>query len=621
MRSKKLIQVKLATVYCLVLSMVLGLAAPDTVCASGFETYTMYGFDRVDVRDCYSSDEVYANFRALSGGSLGENVLLRGSSPVDPSLNRSDYVDRLLEAYRVNCVINLADTDEMIEKFRASELYHSWYYDKIQKDGGVLVAKMPAAGYETQDFCRGMCQRLAFIASRPGPYFIHCKEGKDRSAFACMILECLMGVDYGTIAEDYVKTFESYTRDGSFVKKDELELIRKTNVDAFLGVITGYPNETDFTQINLAEAAERYLKRGGVDDKTVALMKRNLSKSFGAPDRVHEGNCYAAVFDADYYMKSYPEAAWYSAGDEGKALEYFVKYGMDKWHMGSANFDASVYLRSGDVLIEMYGMSPKMYYYHYIRHGQYGEGPVCDDPMLYVTRLYRYFLSREPDSEGLVAWTELMKTKRCTGAKAVYGFVYSREYQAMNISDGEFVSQLYRIIFGREPDREGLNAWLGVLNNCATRKKVLEGFLNSDEMRSACMRMGVDPGLFRSSEYVDINYGASSYAAMLYREMLGRRPEADELEAWTYNLTEGGFGAVLTARNFMESDEFTARKLTNRRFVECMYRALLGREATSDEIAARVQDLKDGFTRRYVMFLICETQEFKNLCQRRGIAF
>ena len=42
-----------------------------------------------------------------------------------------------------------------------------------------------------------LCDVFRFMASNPGIYCIHCKEGKDRTGFVTAVLELLMGANHG----------------------------------------------------------------------------------------------------------------------------------------------------------------------------------------------------------------------------------------------------------------------------------------------------------------------------------------------------------------------------------------------------------------------------------------
>ncbi len=109
---------------------------------------------------------------------------------------------------------------------------------------------------------------------------------------------------------------------------------------------------------------------------------------------------------------------------------------------------------------------------------QYTRSQPVED---FIARLYRICLEREPDPAGLQNWFDALSNGSLTYADVARGFVFSPEFIGRNLSDEQFVIEMYRAFFGREPDSAGLNAWLDQLANQATRADVLDGFLGSPE--------------------------------------------------------------------------------------------------------------------------------------------
>ena len=195
----------------------------------------------------------------------------------------------------------------------------------------------------------------------------------------------------------------------------------------------------------------------------------------------------------------------------------------------------------------------------------------------FVRKLYVEFLGREPDAKGLATWTEALESGKATMARLVLGFVDSQEYKANPLSDEEFVTALYSIIFDREPDAGGLAAWLDVLNNGLTRKKVLEGFINSDEFKALADRLGVQAGSYKSDEYVDAYPRITAFVSRLYRQVLNRRASKNELETWVRALRSGRT-ATQVVRGFFGSQEMLNRNLGASEVVGIMYKTILNRE-------------------------------------------
>jgi predicted peptidase len=195
----------------------------------------------------------------------------------------------------------------------------------------------------------------------------------------------------------------------------------------------------------------------------------------------------------------------------------------------------------------------------------------------FVRKLYLEFLGREPDAKGLATWTEVLSSGKATMARLVLGFVDSAEYKSKPQTDEEFVTALYRIIFDREPDADGLKAWLDVLDSGLTRKKVLEGFINSDEFKALADRLGVQAGSYKSDEYIDAYPNVTAFVSRLYRQVLNRRATTGELEGWVKALTQGR-SATQVVRGFFGSREMNNRNLGASEVVGIMYKTILNRE-------------------------------------------
>ena len=239
--------------------------------------------------------------------------------------------------------------------------------------------------------------------------------------------------------------------------------------------------------------------------------------------------------------------------------------------------------------------------------------------MSYAPRLYRNFLKREPDETGLGDWVDALYSGRGTGAKIVSGFVLSKEYQANSLSDEEYITAMYRIIFNREPDEAGLNSWITVLDNGCTNKKVLEGFINSDEFYNLCKDLGIERGRYESDEIADKNYLVASFVARLYRLCLGRRYERKGLDNWVRALVYRTATGSSVVKDFFNSQEFLNRNLNDEQFVTVAYRTILDREPDTAGLESWLDALRRGYTRNQVLDGFLKSTEFGGLCKQYGI--
>jgi hypothetical protein len=114
-----------------------------------------------------------------------------------------------------------------------------------------------------------------------------------------------------------------------------------------------------------------------------------------------------------------------------------------------------------------------------------------------ITHYYVSILGREPDAGGLAYWRNLIAERQMGGedVKPVFRemadfFFNSSEYLGRNTTDGEFITDLYRTFFQREPDAAGLAYWLNQLATAVTRDDAMAGFLYSQEFTDFMQRLG-----------------------------------------------------------------------------------------------------------------------------------
>jgi hypothetical protein len=229
--------------------------------------------------------------------------------------------------------------------------------------------------------------------------------------------------------------------------------------------------------------------------------------------------------------------------------------------------------------------------------------------------LYKNFLGREPDERGLADWVNALESGRATGAKVVSGFVLSQEFQNHPLDNEDYVTALYRIIFNREPDAQGLANWIAVLENGCTKKRVLAGFVNSDEFKALCKKLGVEPGHYDSDELPDLYPKVAGFVARLYKICLGRMYDQAGLNAWVTVLVTKEASGSKVARNFFHSKEFYNRDLGNGAFVRVAYQTLLDRDPEAAGFENWTNALEHGLSRDDVIEGFLDSKEFGNICQ------
>ena len=256
------------------------------------EQYLIHQLVRTNERADYDSNQIFANFRNISSGDLGENALYRSSSPVNSELGRAAYADDFAEEAGIRTVMNLADSAELIESYIEAEDFASPYYQSLFEEGNVIALNL-GVDYRAEDFDAGFAEGLRFLASHEGPYLVHCTEGKDRAGFTSALLAAFMGATGEELIADYMETYENYYHLEAGTK--QYEAVLDSNIIPMLEYIAGVeadvPGEgekensseeeaLDLSELDLAAGAENYMKMLGLTEEECEALRENLSRDY-----------------------------------------------------------------------------------------------------------------------------------------------------------------------------------------------------------------------------------------------------------------------------------------------------------------------------------------------------
>ena len=225
----------------------------------------VYSDDRAD----FASDIIFANFRPVA-----EGVLYRSASPIDNKANRAHYADRLIAEAGVQTVMNMANSPEKIEALIAAEDFDSPYYRDLFEAGKVFALEM-AIDFTSETFAEGIAQGFSFLAEGETPYLVHCLEGKDRTGFAIMALEALMGWDAGQIVDDYMVTYANYY--GIEPGTEKYDMIVEKNILEMLCILADREPGTSLADADLKAAAEAFLLKHGMAEDALERLEAKLS--------------------------------------------------------------------------------------------------------------------------------------------------------------------------------------------------------------------------------------------------------------------------------------------------------------------------------------------------------
>ena len=231
-----------------------------------YEEYVMHQLSYTNERSDYPdlTDEQFGNFREVTTTGMGEGILYRCSSPVDPVTGRNVYVDKALENAGVTVVMNLSDTEEEAESF---EGYADSYYATTD-----YIALSCEIDFTSDGFRGKLRDGLRFFADHPGIYAVHCLQGKDRTGIVIALLECLMGASLEEVTDDYMVTYYNFYG----VTRDDVryDTIADSNIRKSLQILF---DETDLETADLSSCAGKYLTGIGLEAEELASLKENLS--------------------------------------------------------------------------------------------------------------------------------------------------------------------------------------------------------------------------------------------------------------------------------------------------------------------------------------------------------
>ena len=234
----------------------------------------------------------------------------------------------------------------------------------------------------------------------------------------------------------------------------------------------------------------------------------------------------------------------------------------------------------------------------------------------FVRHYYQAILGREPDEPGRLFWEQ--EATRVTGLGANINevwfalatqFFFSAEYSAFQRSNVEFVTDLYRTFFGREPDTGGRDFWTGQLDSGMPREVLLASFTFSIEFTLASNR----------------TFGVSAVRAELdmvtdfYRGLLARLPDDTGFAFWRQRFRTAqcnGSAAVTAAasdisREFLGGGEYTGRNRTTAQYVGDLYNAFLRRGGDLAGVQFWIEAIQGGKTRDQVLQGFVDSGEFK----------
>jgi hypothetical protein len=228
-----------------------------------------------DLREDYQSDTEFANFRSVRAGGIGEGILCRSASPCDNQHGRAPYADALMSGAGVAFILNLSDDEQKLRGYLDDPGFASPGFLALYESGGVVPIALNM-NYGSAEFKEKVAGGLSRMAEVPGPYLVHCTEGKDRTGFVCMLLEALCGANYEEIVDDYMITYRNYYGISAAEEPERYEVIVESVLDPMIRSLAG-DDGADVRTVDLAGCAAQYLTDGGMAPALIGQLRDRLA--------------------------------------------------------------------------------------------------------------------------------------------------------------------------------------------------------------------------------------------------------------------------------------------------------------------------------------------------------
>lgn len=206
----------------------------------------------------------------------------------------------------------------------------------------------------------------------------------------------------------------------------------------------------------------------------------------------------------------------------------------------------------------------------------------------FLNNVYTIMLNREADEEGKLYWEQ----KILNGETGILNFLNQmleqKEFGELKISSQDFINKIYNLLMNREPEEEGFNYWtqrLGDESSHEQKLNLINEIAHSQEFMGKVNEYGI---LFKKfeekipDEVVEELSDLDIFIKDAYEHILGRSSDGDGFNYWKTKLTSKEKGAIDLIENFISTDEFKSKKISDKQFIQLIYEVLFNRQADSD---------------------------------------
>ncbi len=240
--------------------------------------YETLGNSYSNERSDFESDEVFANFRPVTGGNLKENFLYRGAAPTNDKYNRASYAADLVENAGVTFIMDLSDSENELKEIVTAEDYSSAYIRKLYADEDIAALGL-GMDYKAASYQESVAEGMRALMSHDGPAYIHCQEGINRTGFVCILLEGLAGAGYEELRDDYMLSYTNYYGVTEEETPDKYQAVMSLYFEPIMEYLTGAESADSLGTADYEKAAEDYLTSAGMTAEEIQKLKTLITKA------------------------------------------------------------------------------------------------------------------------------------------------------------------------------------------------------------------------------------------------------------------------------------------------------------------------------------------------------
>ena len=220
----------------------------------------------------YPDRNTYINARSICMGNIPEGRLFRSASPSDDTRGRMEDAADFAKENGIRTILNLSQEEDDLKK--AQDVLPEWTKERL--DNGDIIAHKYNADYQGEKFMKQLGRDLAEMTTQEGPYLIHCREGKDRTGFVCVVLEALCDARFTEIKEDYLMTFRNYY--GMDPEDEIMTALYQSMLLPMMQFLAGEEDEMTIATADLKQAATGYLTDCGMTEQEIRNLYTALTK-------------------------------------------------------------------------------------------------------------------------------------------------------------------------------------------------------------------------------------------------------------------------------------------------------------------------------------------------------